>query len=164
VESRIVQAVKALKARGALPEEVPVYNLYEWLSDCFEMNAIAALAPLVGNIELRHAVNPGADVAVGKHNFLLRPQGRIIEDYIDSAGNILLRKSFDEKKGNVQLSHLEIAWREGKSNALLRKRRFMRGCWKPGWRKKGAGILSSIKIKRGKASSARGPHSAWRVR
>lgn len=69
------RAVRALKARGALPEEVPVYNLYEWLSDCFEMNAIAALAPLVGNIELRHAVNPGADVAVGKHNFLLRPQG-----------------------------------------------------------------------------------------
>ncbi|CAH5730778.1 Poly(glycerol-phosphate) alpha-glucosyltransferase [Klebsiella oxytoca] len=102
-------AVKALKARGALPEEVPVYNLYAWLSDCLELNAISALAPLVGNIELRHAVNPTADLPVGKHNFLLRPQGRIIEDYIDRAGNILLRKSFDEKKGNVQLSHLEIA-------------------------------------------------------
>ena len=39
------------------------------------MNAISALAPLVGNIELRHAVNPTADLPVGKHNFLLRPQG-----------------------------------------------------------------------------------------
>ncbi|WP_049071296.1 glycosyltransferase [Klebsiella michiganensis] len=118
------RAVRALKARGALPEEVPVYNLYEWLSDCFEMNAIAALAPLVGNIELRHAVNPGADVAVGKHNFLLRPQGRIIEDYIDSAGNILLRKSFDEKKGNVQLSHLEIALAGGEVKRFAQEEAF----------------------------------------
>ena len=116
--------MRALKARGALPEEVPVYNLYEWLSDCFEMNAIAALAPLVGNIELRHAVNPGADVAVGKHNFLLRPQGRIIEDYIDSAGNILLRKSFDEKKGNVQLSHLEIALAGGEVKRFAQEEAF----------------------------------------
>ncbi|AVL81953.1 glycosyltransferase [Klebsiella oxytoca] len=101
--------VKALKARGALPKEVPVYNLYQWLSDCLEMNAIATLEPLVGSIELRHVVNPDADLPVGKQNFLLRPQGKIIEDYIDSAGNILLRKSFDEKKGNLRLSALEIA-------------------------------------------------------
>lgn len=118
------KTVAVLKARGALPEEVPVYNVYQWLRDCLEMKTISALAPLVGNIELRHAVSPAADLPVGKHNYLLRPQGRIIEDYLDSAGNILLRKSFDEKKGNVQLSHLEIALADGEIKRFTQEEAF----------------------------------------
>lgn len=125
------------------------------------MNAIATLEPLVGSIELRHVVNPDADLPVGKQNFLLRPQGKIIEDYIDSAGNILLRKSFDEKKGNLRLSALEIALAGGDVKRFTLEEDFFRGCWKPCWRGKGVGTLSWIKIKRGKTSSVHGQLSVW---
>ncbi|STW08136.1 putative glycosyl transferase, group I [Klebsiella grimontii] len=157
-------AVKALKARGALPEEVPVYNLYAWLSDCLELNAISALAPLVGNIELRHAVKSHADLPVGKHNFLLRPQGRIIEDYIDRAGNILLRKSFDEKKGNVQLSHLEIALPGGDVKRFAQEEAFYAWMLETRLAEKGRWHFIVDKNKRGKASFAHGPPSVWPAR
>ncbi len=118
------KTVKALKARGALPEEVSVYNIYQWLSDCREMKILTALAPLAGNIELRHAVNPDADLPVGKNNYLQRPQGNIIEDYLDCAGNILLRKCYDEKKANVQLSYLEIALANGEMKRFAQEEAF----------------------------------------
>ncbi|MEM0655198.1 glycosyltransferase [Klebsiella huaxiensis] len=118
------KTVKALKARGALPEEVPVYNIYQWLNDCREMKILTALAPLAGNIELRHAVNPCADLPVGKNNYLQRPQGNIIEDYLDCAGNILLRKCYDEKKANVQLSYLEIALANGEIKRFAQEEAF----------------------------------------
>lgn len=89
VGSRVTENGKSAESARALPEEVPVYNIYQWLSDCREMKILTALAPLAGNIELRHAVDPCADLPVGKNNYLQRPQGNIIEDYLDCAGNIL---------------------------------------------------------------------------
>lgn len=117
-------AVKALKARGALPEAVPVYNVYQWLSDCLTRRILSTLKPLAGDIELRHAVSPGPELAVGKNNYLLRSRQRIIEDYVDSAGNILLRKCFNENRANAQLSHIEIALADGQIKRFVQEEAF----------------------------------------
>ncbi|TCQ77506.1 glycosyl transferase family 1 [Raoultella ornithinolytica] len=102
-------AVDGLKSRGALPKEVPVYNIYNWLVDCLTAKIIAAMPNLKGDVELRKSVMCSTHSPIGKNNYLLRDDGKIVEDYIDSAGNIVLRKFYDEKKANLQLSYLEIA-------------------------------------------------------
>lgn len=120
----LASTVEKLRLRGALPKDVPVYNIYYWLKDCLHAKIITSLAPLSGDIALRQTIEPGPNVPIGKHNYLVRPGGGIVEDYIDSDGNIVLRKFYDEKKANLQLSHIELALGAGEIKRFTQEEAF----------------------------------------
>ncbi|MBJ3815947.1 glycosyltransferase [Shimwellia pseudoproteus] len=112
--------IAGLKKRGALPEQVQVHNLYYGLVQCRQQQKIVPLASLAGDLAARKVVAASARVPVGMHNYQ-SAGGAIFEEYCDESGAVLLRRTFDHTKANLQLSHIELGLPGGEIKRFQRE-------------------------------------------
>lgn len=95
-----------LRERGRLAAEVPVKNLYFGLVECFQTGQVEALPPFDGKFTLQVAASETCPL--GKRSYRLA-QGTIkIDDFVDQAGNVLLRRHWHIQNELWQLTHLEV--------------------------------------------------------
>jgi len=95
-----------LRERGRLDSEVPVKNLYFGLVECFQTGQVEGLPSFNGEFTLQVAASETCPL--GKRSYRLA-QGTIkIDDFVDQAGNVLLRRHWHIQNELWQLTHIEV--------------------------------------------------------
>ena len=102
----LLKTLDQLRERGRLPVEVTVKNLYLGMINCFESGKVKALPGFFG--DYKPQVEATETCPLGKRSYRLA-QGTIkVDDFVDRAGNVLLRRHWHIHRDMWQLTHIEV--------------------------------------------------------
>ena len=102
----LITTLNHLRERGRLAGDVQVKNLYFGMTECFQRGKIKALPAFDG--KYKQQVEVSETCPLGKRSYQLA-QGKVkIDDFVDQAGNVLLRRHWHIHNELWQLTHIEV--------------------------------------------------------